>query len=173
MSTNGGPPAPAYAGLATRVLAFAIDAVIVNVVAWVTAALIAVGLSLFVLPQGVKVVLAAIGAGIALIWFVAYFAVFWSATGQTPGDRVMRIRVLRATGEPPHALRALVRVFALLLSALPLCAGFLMILVDDRRRALHDRIVGTVVVYTPGGRPPRRTPARAIAAPEPMREVYH
>jgi uncharacterized RDD family membrane protein YckC len=155
------------------VLAFAIDAVIVNVVAWVTAALIAVGLSLFVLPQGVKVVLAAIGAGIALIWFVAYFAVFWSATGQTPGDRVMRIRVLRATGEPLRALRALVRVFALLLSALPLCAGFLMILVDDRRRALHDRIVGTVVVYAPGGEPPRRRQAHAIAVPEPLREVYH
>ena len=173
MTTNGGPPVPAYAGLVTRTIAFALDAAIINAVAWGTGALVALGLSLFHLPHEVKVVLAAIGAGIALIWCVAYFAFFWSADGQTPGDRVMRIRVLRmGTGEPLHALRALLRVFALVLSALPLCAGFLLILVDNRRRALHDRVVGSIVVYTPGARPPRRTPGSTIAVVEPMQEVY-
>jgi uncharacterized RDD family membrane protein YckC len=175
MSTNGAQPVPAYAGLATRTLAFAIDAAIINVVAWGTGGLIALGLSLFHLPQAVKVTLAAIGAAIAIVWCVAYFVFFWSAAdGQTPGDRVMRIRVLRAgTGQSVHALRALARVFGLVLSALLLCTGFLLILVDDRRRALHDRLVGTVVVYVSGGAPRRRTPVRAIAAPEPLQEVYH
>jgi uncharacterized RDD family membrane protein YckC len=46
------------------------------------------------------------------------------------------------------------RVGALVLSAIPFCAGFLLILFDGRRRALHDRLVGTVVVYTPSGRSP-------------------
>jgi uncharacterized RDD family membrane protein YckC len=49
------------------------------------------------------------------------------------------------------------------LSAIPLCAGFLMILVDRRRRALHDRIVRTVVVYVPAPvseRASRTRPAR-------------
>jgi uncharacterized RDD family membrane protein YckC len=118
-------------------------------------------------------VLAAIGAAIGLIWCVAYFAFFWSADGQTPGDRVMRIRVLRdGTGEPLHAVRALLRVFALVLSALPLCAGFLLILVDNRRRALHDRLVGSIVVYTPAVARARRTGTRTIAVVEPMQEVY-
>jgi uncharacterized RDD family membrane protein YckC len=181
MSGNGGPPTPpvppvppvppGYAGLATRTLAFAIDAAIINAVAWITGALIALGLSLFHLPDSVKVILAAIGAAIALIWCVAYFAFFWSADGQTPGDRVMQIRVVRAkTGTPLHALPAVLRVFALVLSALPLCAGFLMILVDDRRRALHDRLVGTVVVHAPVVKR-ARTPARVVATPR--QEIYH
>jgi uncharacterized RDD family membrane protein YckC len=36
-----------------------------------------------------------------------------------------------------------------------------MILVDDRRRALHDRIAGSTVVYVPRERPGR--PGRAAA----------
>jgi uncharacterized RDD family membrane protein YckC len=171
---NGRPPALTYAGLATRTLAFAIDAAIVNCAAWLTGAVIALGLSLFSLPHSVQVALAAIGAALGFLWVIAYFTFFWSADGQTPGDRVMRIRVLRAsTGEPIHALRALLRVLVLPLSALPLCAGFLMILVDDRRRALHDRLVGTVVVHTLGSRRPRRTPVRTLAVTEPLQEAYH
>ena len=42
--------------------------------------------------------------------------------------------------------RALARFGALLLAALPLLAGFLPVLVDDRRRGLHDMLAGTVVV---------------------------
>jgi uncharacterized RDD family membrane protein YckC len=38
-------------------------------------------------------------------------------------------------------------VFALVLSAIPFCLGFVMILFDARRRALHDRVVHTVVLY--------------------------
>ncbi len=179
MSTNGAPPAlpappaplaPAYAGLATRTLAFGIDALIINCVAWFTGVLVALGLSLFVLPSAVKVALGVIGAVLAIIWSIAYLAFFWSADGQTPGDRVFRIRVVRAgTDEPLHPLRAVLRVFALVLSAIPLCAGFLMILFDDQRRALHDRLVGSVVVYAPVKTPPRRAPARAAI---PMQEVH-
>ncbi len=42
--------------------------------------------------------------------------------------------------------RALFRLGALVLAALPLFAGFLTILVDDRRRGLQDMLAGTVVV---------------------------
>jgi uncharacterized RDD family membrane protein YckC len=137
-----------YAGLATRTVAFALDAVIINVVAWGVAAVVAVGLSLLKVPDDVVTVMAAIGAVTAIAWSIAYFAYFWSATGQTPGDRVLGLQVLRAeTGEPPHLGRAIVRVLCLPLAAIPLCAGFLMILIDSRRRALQDVLVGTIVVY--------------------------
>jgi uncharacterized RDD family membrane protein YckC len=143
-----------HAGLATRTLAFAVDAAIINVVAWGVAAVVALGLSLLKVPETVTTVLAVIGAVIAIGWSIAYFAYFWSATGQTPGSRLLSIRVLSArTLEPPHAGRAVLRVLALPLSALPLCAGFLMILVDGRRRALHDVLVGTVVIYVPEPEP--------------------
>jgi hypothetical protein len=38
------------------------------------------------------------------------------------------------------------RFAGLILAALPLFVGFLTILVDDRRRGVHDMLVGTVVV---------------------------
>ena len=141
---------PDYAGLATRTLAFGADALIINATVWFVAAVVGIGLSLLGVPEDVLKVLAAIGAVVALAWAIGYFAFFWSANGQTPGSRMLGIRVLGAgSAEPPRAGRSLVRVLALPLSAIPLCAGFLMILVDGRRRALHDRIAGTVVVYTP------------------------
>jgi uncharacterized RDD family membrane protein YckC len=112
-------------------------------------------------PKEVVTVLAAIGAVIAIVWSIAYFAYFWSATGQTPGDRLLGLQVLEAkTGEPPHLGRAVVRVPALVLSAIPFLAGFLMILVDGRRRALHDHLVGTVVIYL---REPEPVPAHMTA----------
>lgn len=146
-----------HAGLATRTLAFAIDAAIVNGVAAIVGAVLALGLSLLAVPHDVRVVLAAIGAAAAVVWAVAYFTFFWSADGRTPGNGVMRIRVQDGrTGEAVSVRRAFVRVLLLPLSALPLCAGFLLILFDGRRRALHDRLARTVVVYAPAAtRAPR------------------
>jgi uncharacterized RDD family membrane protein YckC len=63
-----------------------------------------------------------------------------------PGQIKTLIVVDARSGRPLPGRRAFVRVFALVLSALLLCAGFLMILVDSRRRALHDRLVGSLVV---------------------------
>ena len=64
------------------------------------------------------------------------------------------IRVEPSTGGRLPPRRALLRFVGLTLAALPLFAGFLMILVDDRRRGLQDRIARTVVVEaadeTPG-----------------------
>jgi uncharacterized RDD family membrane protein YckC len=148
-----------YAGLATRTLAFAADAAVINAVAWFVAAVIALCLSLLEVPDQVTTVIAAVGAVTALAWTLAYFVFFWSASGQTPGNRLLGIAVREAsTGRPVSARRAALRAVALLLSALPLCAGFLLILVDGRRRALHDRLVGTVVVYVQDRRRALRQP---------------
>jgi uncharacterized RDD family membrane protein YckC len=146
VSTNGAAP-PAYVGLATRTLAFAGDAALITAVAWTTGAVVALCLSLIGVPGQIKTLIAAIGTGLTCIATIGYFAFFWSASGQTPGNRLLGIRVVDArSGRPLPGRRAFVRVFALVLSALLLCAGFLMILVDSRRRALHDRLVGSLVV---------------------------
>jgi len=147
---------PTYAGLATRTLAFAVDALVINAVAWFVGVVVALGLSLLTIPDEVVIALAAIGAGIALLWTAGYFVFFWSGTGQTLGDRLFGITVRDGvTLEALSLRRAALRLLVLPLSALPLCAGFLMILVDRRRRALHDRIVRSVVVYAPPARAPR------------------
>jgi len=148
-STAGEPvPAPQYGGLVTRTIAFAIDIAIIDAVALVTGVVVGLGLSALDLPSAVTTVLAVVGAALAVAWSIAYFAWFWSVRGQTPGDRVLGLQVLDATtGRPVHLVRGVLRVFALVLSALPFLLGFVMILFDDRRRALHDRLVHTVVVY--------------------------
>jgi uncharacterized RDD family membrane protein YckC len=163
--------APGYAGLATRTIAFAADAAIINAVAWFVGIVVAVGLSLLGLPKEVRTILAVIGAGIGVIWLIAYFVFFWSTTGQTPGDRMMQIRVQDArTGGPVSVRRALVRLGGVFLSALLLCTGFLLILFDGRRRALQDCLCRTVVVTVPPqprggrGRSDSRGAARAAAA---------
>lgn len=153
-----------FAGLATRTLAFALDAALINGLAWFVGTVIALGLGLLGVPGELKTWLAAIGTVLAVVWTIAYFSFFWSSSGQTPGNRVLQIRVQdAATGGPLRARRALLRVVALPLSALPLCAGFLLILVDGRRRALHDHIARTTVVYVPRERPGH--PGRGAAGP--------
>ena len=95
-------------------------------------------------------VIAAITGGAWILWSVAYFAFFWSSTGQTPGNRVMGIRVVDAGGSKAlRPRRALLRFVGLVLAAIPLLAGFWMMLWDERRRCLQDRLARTLVLYEP------------------------
>jgi uncharacterized RDD family membrane protein YckC len=138
------------AGIITRAIAFAADAIIIDVVAWLVGGAAAVIVSLFDLPSGVTNVLLAVGAAVAALWVVGYFVVFWSTTGQTPGNRMMRIRVRAADADASLSLgHALLRVAGAILSALILFLGFAMIIVEPRRRGLLDLIAGSVVVYVP------------------------
>jgi uncharacterized RDD family membrane protein YckC len=162
----------AYAGLVTRIVAFAADAAIINAVAIGVGLVVAVGLSLFHLPNEVEVVLAAIGGAAAIAWGIGYFTFFWSTTGQTPGDRMLSIEVRRESGERLHVGRAFLRVLALPLSVIPLGAGMVLILFDRRRRALHDLLVGTVVVYVvsvPRAQRASTSPPPSSATREPNR----
>ena len=79
---------------------------------------------------------------------MSYFVLFWTSTGQTPGMRALGLRVITADGGGVGLGRALIRVIGLGLAIVPLFAGFLPVLVDDRRRALQDFMAGTVVVYS-------------------------
>jgi uncharacterized RDD family membrane protein YckC len=61
--------------------------------------------------------------------------------------RLMRLRVRRPGGGRISAGRAIVRAIGLALAIIPLFAGFIPALFDERRRALPDYLAGTVVVY--------------------------
>jgi uncharacterized RDD family membrane protein YckC len=135
-----------YVGLVTRAMAFALDAALINLVAILASAVAALVFSVVTIPDALRAVAIAIGGLLYLLWSAGYFMTFWTTTGQTPGSRVFRIRVRTAAGDDLRARRALLRFVGLTLAALPLFAGFLLIVVDDRRRGLHDVIAGTVVV---------------------------
>jgi uncharacterized RDD family membrane protein YckC len=145
-AASAAPARVSYAGLITRTIAFAIDAAIINVAAITVAAVIALVLSVFPTSHDMKKVLEVVGAVMWVVWLVAYFVTFWTTTGETPGNRVMRIRVVRADGGGRvRPGRALAR-FAGLVIGLPFFLGYLPILVTDRRRGLQDVMGRTVVV---------------------------
>jgi uncharacterized RDD family membrane protein YckC len=156
----------AYAGLATRAVALAVDAVVINGIALFVGVVVGLGLSLFDIPSTGQHILVAVGAVMTLLWLMAYFVVFWEATGQTPGNRLLQIRVQDAdTGGTISYRRALRRIILLELSAILLFIPALAMLIDDRRRAAHDVVAGTVVVYAPTADEPVRRPPQAPATP--------
>ncbi len=158
-----------YTGLVTRAIAFGVDAVIIDLAAILVAAIVALALSLFKVPSRIDTALAALGAVAFMVWAGAYFVTFWSTTGQTPGARVMRFRVL-APGEKRGHIgprRALVRLLGMVLAAIPLLAGYFMVLFDDHRRGLHDRLARTVVVDAPDTETPVRRRRAQRQAPAP------
>ena len=63
---------------------------------------------------------------------------------------MMGIRVYSDIADRIRIRQAFVRYWAMLLAALPLGAGFIPVLTDDRRRGLHDRIANTVVRWADG-----------------------
>jgi uncharacterized RDD family membrane protein YckC len=144
---SGEAHSPVYIGLLTRGLAFAVDAAVINLVAILVGVAMGLIVSVLDVASGLETALAAIGGAAYLVWSAAYFVTFWSTTGQTPGNRLFRIRVCDADdGAVLRPRRALLRLVMLVLCAIPLFAGFLPILVDDRRRGLHDMVAGSVVV---------------------------
>ena len=149
MVATAAPSRLSTAGIATRGLALAVDAAIANLIVLVLAALLGLIGSLIgghLRPEWLAVVLAA--AGWALI-VGGYFTLFWSTTGQTPGMRLMRLRVVTYNGERLHLFRALIRLGGLILAIIPFFAGFLPVLFDERRRALQDRLARTLVIHVP------------------------
>jgi uncharacterized RDD family membrane protein YckC len=136
-----------YAGLVTRVVALAVDAAVLTVGFAVASGVVGLILSLF---TAVEVTSPGAVVGVAGGWtvvVVGYFVLFWTLAGETPGMRLMRMRVVDEHGAPPGVGRSLLRIVGAVLAAIPFFAGYLLVLVDDRRRGLHDMIARTVVVY--------------------------
>ena len=82
-----------------------------------------------------------------LAWEFLYFAYSWAASGKTFGMALLGVRVISADGAAATARQAVIRTLAFPLSFLLLGLGFLGILLQRDRRALHDLIAGTAVIY--------------------------
>jgi uncharacterized RDD family membrane protein YckC len=137
---------PVYAGIATRAIALAADG--------------AVTIVLFMSVVGIAALIASLVGGLRPAWLAGallasgwtlvvgtYFVLFWSSAGQTPGMRLLRVRVRGPAGNPPSIGRSLVRLIGLVLAIVPMFAGFIPVLFTERRRALPDFLAGTVVHY--------------------------
>lgn len=151
------PPAPFsiqpnlrgdYAGFASRFIAFVFDSVISIGVFMIVlsaasfAASVLTGSSIHWNRGNLWVVIA------FFAWEFFYYAYFWTASGKTPGMTLLGVQVVGQDGSNVGTQRGLVRTLAFPLSFLLLGLGFLGILLGRDRRALHDSIAGTEVIYT-------------------------
>ena len=85
-----------------------------------------------------------------IIYFVVYgaYSIFFIGKyGATPGKMACKIKVVDATGAQIGYGRATGRFFAEILSGLIFYIGYIMVAFDDQKRALHDRICNTRVIY--------------------------
>lgn len=139
-----------YVGLITRLLGFAVDVLIINLVAAFSWAVVALTMSALNVPDSVDAVIVGVMAVLYLIWAGGYFIAFWSGTGQTPGARALEFRVVDAEdGKPIKVGRAIARLAGLLLGAIPFFAGYIIGLFNERCRCLLDVFGDTVVIDAP------------------------
>ena len=72
---------------------------------------------------------------------------FWTRQdGQTPGKRIMKLRVVKTDGSAITDTDAIVRYIGYYINTALLMLGWVWALVDDRGQGLHDKIANTMVV---------------------------
>lgn len=132
------------AGLITRGAAIAADFAIVNAAFIGLSALAAL---VFGNGSGASSGAVVIGIGAWVFLGIAYSTFFWSLAGQSPGMRLLGIRIEAEGSRRLGLRRAFRRAIGLLLAIIPLGLGLLGVLTSERRQGLQDRIAGTEVLY--------------------------
>jgi uncharacterized RDD family membrane protein YckC len=87
------------------------------------------------------------GSVISLVMYWLYFALMESSDMQaTPGKKALGLRVTDVDGSPVSFGQATGRFFGRYLSMLIIFIGYLMMIWDDRKQTLHDKMASTLVV---------------------------
>jgi len=156
-ATSAPPPAPApwvapevapgpgpgmeFGGPGPRLVGYIVDTLIV--IAAVFAIIVVFGLLAVVVP-----VIGALGLifGVIVVPLV-YFPYFWAKSGQTPGMKIMNIKVVSdKDGGPITMGQAILRLIGYWISGFVFYLGYIWIFIDKRQRGWFDLIAGTVVI---------------------------
>ncbi len=127
------------AGLGSRLGAFALDAAIL------AGAVGLLQLAGRLLPDSVAGLLVTTADFLVLWGYHVVFEVLWN--GQTPGKRILGLRVVDGRGLPIQAAQSLVRNVVRIVDMIPSGGiGMLAALTDSQHRRLGDRAADTLVV---------------------------
>jgi uncharacterized RDD family membrane protein YckC len=123
-----------YAGIGRRFLAILLDEIIIFALVFPVASLIlqfcSVSANFFV----------------AAVLLFLYSGFFLSRYGATPGKMVLGLRIMRSNGGQVSFLRGGFRFLPIHCGNVLVYVSCLMVLLDEKKRALHDRICDTVVL---------------------------
>ncbi len=145
-----------YAGFWRRLIAFVIDNLIIHIsggviVLGLAIAAIMVGFDPFQAQDVIEDVPDSGGAFYAAIAMlsamqVGYFVYFHGRTGQTPGKKLLGVKVVRISGAAMTYGVAFLRWVGYIISGLFLYLGFIWIAFDRKKQGWHDKIAGTYVI---------------------------
>ena len=141
-----------YAGPVTRLVAHAIDTAIAGAAFTVASGALLSALRTIGVPIEDFDRTGVLFIGSLALWVFVYWWASTAVAGRTPGMAIVGLRIVSRAGEPLSGRRAFLRVLTLPLSLVLLGLGLLGIVFDRERRALHDLIAGSTVVYDWGDR---------------------
>lgn len=140
-----------FGGFWIRAGAVTIDGIILGVFNWCVSLLIYHFFPKPHIVEGTRQVVFGIGYFLVLSFSLAlgifYNVWFLGTYGATLGKMACGIKVIMADGKKLSYGRAFGRYCAYILSSFTLCIGYIMAGADKEKRALHDRICNTRVVY--------------------------
>jgi len=135
------------ASLSQRAIAYCIDMMVLVFVELLIGCLLLFMVSFLYLPSGFAVAIMFITV-FFLYWFLgAFFETVWN--GQTPGKRLLGIRVLSTQGQPINSFQAVVRNVLRLADLQPGMSGgiaFANMLCNKRFQRFGDLLSGTMVI---------------------------
>jgi len=86
-----------------------------------------------------------------ILFIACYTLPFWFRYSMTPGKFLFKLEIRDAKSLKRMTRRqCIVRFLGYIVSALPLTLGFLWIIFNKKRQGWHDLIAGTVVIVKPG-----------------------
>ena len=139
------------AGVGSRFLALALDMLIqfgIGAVLAIFFIVIASAIMISSESAGSWVVaLFILGAFLVQVGYFALFEAMWN--GQTPGKRMMHLRVIEDSGRPINVYAAVARNLLRIVDSLPgvYAVGILSALLSSKNKRLGDYVAGTVVVH--------------------------
>ena len=136
-----------YAGFAVRLFAWLVDALVMAIPLSILRAIQTFSGASDAIARPILFRYSALDIIIYLLP-VAYFTAMTLSQGATLGKMLLKLKVVSADGEPLGFWQVLLReLVGRYLSAAILLIGYLMAIPDAQKRALHDRIADTRVVY--------------------------
>ena len=161
-----------FAGFWRRLVAYAIDGVIINIIFAILLMIVLFALLAGAMSgvSGVRLSdmmesLSFLGLVVFTFYIVlsiSYFTYFHGINGRTPGKMLLGLQVLSVDGNPVSFGIAFLRSVGYLVSAI-FYIGFIWAAFDRKKQGWHDKIAATVVIIRPG-----ESQTASLTIPEPQ-----